>query len=57
MRAVHNKEMDRINYMMLFCALLWVKNSKATLDQAMAVVPLDNRARFLAENIKGFAAV
>ena len=34
--------------MMLFCALLLVKNSKATLEQSLNIVPLAGRAKFLA---------
>lgn len=56
MKTVHNNEMEAVNCMMLFCALLWLKSSNTAWDQAMAVVPLDNRSRFLAENIRGFAA-
>ena len=39
---------DRVSYVMLFCALLLVKNSRATLEQSMSVVPLSGRAKHLA---------
>ncbi len=39
---------ERVSYMMLFCALLLVKNSKATLEQSLNIVPLAGRAKFLA---------
>lgn len=39
---------ERVSYMMLFCALLLVKNSKATLEQSLNVVPLAGRAKSLA---------
>ena len=39
---------DRVSYVMLFCALLLVKNSRATLEQSMALVPLFGRAKHLA---------
>jgi hypothetical protein len=34
--------------MMMFCALLLVKNSKATVEQSMNLVPLAGKAKFLA---------
>ncbi len=39
---------ERVSYMMLFCALLLVKNSRATLEQSLQVVPLAGRAKSLA---------
>ena len=42
------RQEDRVSYVMLFCALLLVKNSRATLEQSMAVVPLSGRAKHLA---------
>ena len=39
---------ERVSYMMLFCALILVRNSKATLEQSMQIVPLVGRARHLA---------
>lgn len=39
---------ERVSYMMLFCALLLVKNGKATMEQSMTVVPLLGGARNLA---------
>ena len=50
MKAVP-RERDAINYVMLFCALLLVKNSKATVNQAMTLVPLAGSARFLAHEL------
>ena len=39
---------ERHSYVMLFCALLLVKNSKATLEQSMNLVPLTGSAKHLA---------
>ncbi len=39
---------EQVSYMMLFCALLMVKNSRATLEQSLKVVPLVGRAKSLA---------
>ncbi|MCH8268563.1 MAG: hypothetical protein IH846_13680 [Acidobacteria bacterium] len=39
---------EQVSYMMLFCALLLVKNSRATLEQSLQVVPLAGRAKSLA---------
>ena len=39
---------ERVSYMMLFCALMLVRNSKATLEQSLNIVPLVGRARSLA---------
>ena len=39
---------EQVSYMMLFCALLLVKNSRATLAQSLKVVPLAGRAKSLA---------
>jgi len=42
------KKEERQSYVMLFCALLLVKNSKATLEQCMNLVPLTGSAKHLA---------
>jgi hypothetical protein len=42
------KNEDRESYMMLFCALLLVRSSKATLAESMKLVPLSGSARHLA---------
>ncbi|MBI4459443.1 MAG: hypothetical protein HY648_05225 [Acidobacteria bacterium] len=39
---------ERVSYMMLFCALLLVKNGKASLAQSVTIVPLLGGARNLA---------
>lgn len=47
---------DAISYVMLFCALLLVKNSNATLDQVVTVVPLVGKVRVLAQELCGLPA-
>ena len=47
MRALMKKE-EKVSYMMLFCALMLVKNSRATLEESVAIVPLVGRAKQLA---------
>jgi hypothetical protein len=47
---------DRVSYVMLFCALLLVKNAKATLAESMQVVPLEGSAKELAGELVGKAA-
>ena len=42
------KREDRVSYLMLFCALLLVRNSKATLQESMRIVPLVGSAKDLA---------
>ena len=42
------KKEDRSSYMMLFCALLLVRNSKATLEESVRMVPLTGNAKHLA---------
>ena len=42
------KQEDRVSYVMLFCALLLVRNSKATLQESMQIVPLVGSAKDLA---------
>ena len=54
-RASMKKE-DRVSYMMLFCALMLVKNSRATLEESVAIVPLVGRARHLAGELVSWPA-
>ncbi len=42
---------EKTSYMMLFCALMLVKNSKATLKQSVQVAPLTGNAKCLAEGL------
>ena len=42
---------EKTSYMMLFCALMLVKNSKATLEQSVQVAPLAGNAKCLAEGL------
>ena len=42
------KREERVSYVMLFCALLLVRNSKATLEESMRIVPLVGSAKHLA---------
>ena len=56
-RAEGEIEMEnRQSYMMLFCALLLVRNSKATLAESLKLVPLAGSARDLAGELAGNAA-
>jgi len=42
---------DRVSYVMLFCALLMVKNARATVEQSVDIVPLNGGAKRLAGEI------
>ena len=42
---------EQVSYIMLFCALMLVKNSKATLEQLVQVAPLAGNAKCLAEGL------
>jgi hypothetical protein len=42
------KSEERQSYMMLFCALMLVRNAKATLEQSLKLVPLEGSAKHLA---------
>jgi len=42
---------DRLSYVMLFCALMMVRNSQATVAQSLEVVPLNGSAKRLAGEI------
>lgn len=39
---------ERVSYEMLFCALILVKNGKASLKEAMKILPVAGRAKQLA---------
>ena len=41
------KKEDRVSHMMLFCALMMVKNSSATVQQSLRVVPVSGRGKDL----------
>jgi hypothetical protein len=49
-----NKE-ERQSYVMLFCALLLVRNSKATMEQSMNLVPLTGSAKHLAGELASYS--
>ena len=38
---------EQVSYIMLFCALMLVKNSKATMEQSLSIVPLAGKAKSL----------
>lgn len=42
---------DRHSYLMLFCALMMVRNAHATVEQSLEVVPLTGAAKRLAGEI------
>jgi len=42
---------DRVSYVMLFCALMLVRNSRASLEQSVALVPLSGGAKHLVGEI------
>ena len=42
---------EKTSYMMLFCVLMLVKNSKATLEQSVQIAPLAGNAKSLAEEL------
>jgi len=42
---------EKNSYMMLFCALLMAKKSKAPLEEAIGVVPLVGNAKYLADEL------
>jgi hypothetical protein len=50
MRVTQNEEYVS-SYMMLFCALMLVNSSKATVDQAVKLVPLAGNAKLLAQQM------
>ena len=50
-REAQTKE-EKTSHMTLFCALMMVKKGKATLEQAIRVVPLTGNARVLAKQLE-----
>ena len=42
---------EKLSYMMLFCALVLVSKTKATMEQSLAVVPLGGKAKYLASEL------
>ena len=42
---------EKISYMMLSCALMLVKDCKATLEQSVQIAPLAGNAKSLAEEL------
>jgi len=48
------KNEERESYMMMFCALLLVRNSKATFEQSMQLVPLTGSAKHLAGELASY---
>jgi hypothetical protein len=42
---------DRVSHMMLFCALMMVRNSSATIQQSMQLVPESGRGKDLANEL------
>ncbi len=44
---------ERFSYMMLFCALLLVRNAAATLEESFTMVPLAGKAKRLAAGLAG----
>ena len=49
------KREERDSYLLLFCALLLVRNSRATLKETVQAVPLQGKARSLAGELLGAA--
>ena len=46
---------ERASYVMLFCALMLVRNSKATLEESISILPLVGSAKHLAGELSGGA--
>ena len=44
---------EKISYVILFCALLLVKNSKMKLKDLAALFPFDGKAKLLAQQLAG----
>jgi hypothetical protein len=44
---------DRYSYLMMFCALMMVRNSRATLAETMDMIPLSARVSDLAGELTG----
>ncbi|MBI4459452.1 MAG: hypothetical protein HY648_05275 [Acidobacteria bacterium] len=51
-----SKEREVISYMMLFCALIMVKKSKATVDEAAMLVTVGGKGKFLAQSLVALPA-
>ncbi len=47
---------ERASYVMLFCALMLVRNSKATLEESISILPLVGSAKHLAGELCGASA-
>ena len=45
------KPEEKISFLMFFCALLLVRNAKATVGESLAIVPLVGNAERLAEEL------
>lgn len=45
------KREEKLSYFMLFCGLLLVRNSRITMEELAASVPLTGNARILAAEI------
>ena len=56
MKAPCKKEGDATSYVMLFCVLILVKNSKATMKQAVMLLAPVGNANFLAQELMGIPA-
>ena len=50
-RPMKLKKEDRVSHMILFCALMMVKNSSATVQQSMRLVPASGNGRDLAKQL------
>ena len=42
---------EKVSYLMMFCALLLVRNAKASLEESLAVVPLGGNVKYLASHL------
>lgn len=49
------KNEEQASYLMMFCALLLVRNSRATVEQSMSIVPLAGKAQYLARELSSAA--
>ena len=47
MRGEGQPKEEVLSYMMLFCALILVKDSRATMEQAVMILPLAGGANYL----------
>ena len=46
---------EKISYVMLFCALMLVKNSRMKLTEMVVLFPFHGKARHLAQQLAGLA--